>query len=75
MARSAAFSRSPGENAQQPATARCPRSTEAHAVSRKGKCPEFQIKCVSKRAQEEPVMITSHPDALTKFGFVCLIIP
>ncbi len=38
-----------------------------------GKCPELVIECIGQRIQEEPVMITGHPDALTDLGFVCLL--
>ena len=47
--------------------------TEALAARINGKCSEFQIERIGKRTQKEPVMITSYPDALAEFCFVCLL--
>jgi hypothetical protein len=46
---------------------------EALASGIDGKCPELVIERAGERTQEKPVMITGHPDALTDFGFVCLL--
>jgi hypothetical protein len=49
-------------------------NTETLASGINGKGAEFAINRIGERGQEKPMMITSHPNTLADFGFICMLI-